>query len=78
MNTTYHLLSAQEATNDIIDAIKHTYKSKSITITIEENIVSDELSDVMKSILDQRLQEDEATYFTSEESMQILRSKYGI
>ncbi len=38
MYTTYHLSSAQDITPDIIDAIKATFKSKPITITVEEEL----------------------------------------
>ena len=38
MYTTYHLSSAQEASVDIIEAIKANFKSKPITITVEEDI----------------------------------------
>ena len=37
MYTTYHLTSAQEVNSDILDAIKATFKSKAITIIIEED-----------------------------------------
>ena len=38
MYTTYHLSSAQEVTTDILEAIKKTFKSKPITITVAEEI----------------------------------------
>ena len=38
MITTYHLSSAQEVTSDILEAIKATFKSKPITITVEEEL----------------------------------------
>lgn len=38
MYTTYHLSSAQEVTTDILEAIKTTFKSKPITITVAEDI----------------------------------------
>ncbi len=38
MYTTYHLSSAQEVTTDILEAIKTTFKSKPITITVEEEL----------------------------------------
>ena len=77
MYTTYHLTSAQEINTDILDAIKVAYKSKPITITVEENQMDFELSADMKTILDQRLQEDEATYLTAEESINQINKKYG-
>ena len=77
MNTTYHLNSAQEASNDIIDAIKNIYKTKAITITIEEDEPA-ELPDGLKAILDTRLEEDETTYLTSEDSIRQLKKKYEL
>ncbi len=77
MNTTYHLNSAQDASNDIIDAIKNIYKSKAITITIEED-VTNELPDGLKAILDSRLEEDETTYLTAEDSIRQLKNKYEL
>lgn len=38
MYTTYHLSSAQELTADIVDAIKTAFKSKPISITIQEEM----------------------------------------
>ena len=38
MYTTYHFNSAQDITEDIIEAIKKVYKSKPIAITITEEL----------------------------------------
>jgi hypothetical protein len=38
MYTTYHLSSADELTTDILEAIKLAFKSKPITITVEEEM----------------------------------------
>ncbi len=38
MYTTYHLSSAQEINTDILEAIKVAFKSKPITITVEEEL----------------------------------------
>ncbi len=78
MYTTYHLTSAQEVNTDILDAIKATFKSKAITIIVEETEVDFELSAEMKTILEERLQEDESTYLTGEESIKQLNEKYGL
>ena len=61
MYTTYHLASAQEINLDIIDAIKANYKSKPITITVEEEM--DTTTYLMSSpknkfILDKSIQQD--------------------
>ena len=78
MYTTYHFSSAQELNSDILDLIKATFKMKPITIIVEEEEYDYILSTEMKSILDERLQEDEATYLTPEDSINQLNKKYGI
>ena len=78
MYTTFHLKSAQEVSTDILDAIKATFKSKSITIIVEESDTDFELSSDMKVILEERLQEEENTYISSEESINLLHKKYGL
>ena len=78
MYTTYHLESAQDVSVDLLDSIKATFKSKSITITVEEADCDDELTDEMKAILDERLLEDESTYITGDESIAQLKEKYGL
>ena len=62
----------------IVEAIKAIYKSKPITITVEESDEDFELSQEMKSILDNRLQEESAVYLTADESLDLLRKKYGV
>jgi hypothetical protein len=76
MSTTYHLSSAEELSAEIVDAIKATFKSKPITITIEEDDF--ELTDEMMLKLDERLFDVNATYITADESMQRLEKKYGL
>lgn len=78
MYTTYHLTSAQEVSTDILDAIKATFKSKPITIIVEEDDGDFKLTTDMKAILDERLQEDENSCLTSEESINRLNKKYGL
>jgi hypothetical protein len=78
MYTTYHLASAQEVSTEILDAIKATFKSKPITIIVEEDETNFELTSEMKTILDERLQEDENTYLTAEDSINQLNNKYGL
>jgi len=76
MYTTYHFLSAQELSSEIIDTIKAKFKSKSITFIVKENDDDEfELSNEMKSILNDRLKEDEATYLNLNESMDRLKNK---
>jgi hypothetical protein len=76
MYTTYHFSSAQELNSDILDSIKATFKMKPITIIVEEEEYDYVLSTEMKNILDERLQEDEATYLTAKESIKQLDKKY--
>lgn len=38
MYTTFHLSSADEITADILETIRATFKSKPITITVEEEL----------------------------------------
>jgi len=78
MYTTFHLKSAQDISTDILDAIKATYKSKPITIIVEEDDSDFELTTDMKNVLNERLQEDESTYLTSKESIKQLNKKYGL
>jgi hypothetical protein len=78
MYTTYHLSSAQELSSDILDAIKATFKSKPITIIVEEDEEEFELDPELKAILDERLLEDDQLGITSEDSLNLLRQKYGL
>jgi len=76
MYTTYHLTSAQEVNSDLLDSIKAAFKSKPITIIVEEDDF--ELTAEMKAILDERLQEDEGTYLSAEDSINQLNKRYGL
>ena len=79
MYARYHLSSAQEANTNILDAIKATFKSKPITIIVEEDYEDDfELTAQMKSVLDERLSENEKDDITAEESIKNLNTKYGL
>ena len=78
MYTTYHLSSAQDINSDILDAIKAAFKSKPITIIVEEDEDGHELSADMKAVLDERLAEDEKTYISADESISKLNKKYGL
>ena len=78
MYKTYHLNSAQEMSADILDAIRDTFKSRPITIFVEEDERDYELTTDMKAILDERLEEDERTYLSAKESIDQLINKYGL
>jgi hypothetical protein len=73
MHTTFHLNSAQDVSSELLDAIKAAYKSKPITIIVEEE---EDISQEMKDILDNRLQEDESTYITSKQSVDMLKKNF--
>jgi hypothetical protein len=64
--------------SDILDAIKATFKSRPITIIVEEVEEDFELSTEMKIVLDERLQEDKKTYIIDKESLTRLNMKYGL
>ena len=78
MYTTYHLSSAQDVNSDILDAIKAAFKSKPITIIVEEGDDDFDLSTEMRTVLDERLEEDENTYLSTDESINQLNQKYGL
>lgn len=78
MYATFHVKSAEEINSDLLDAIKATFKSKPITIIIEEDDHDYELSADMKLVLEERLTEDEQSYLTAEESVRNLEKKYGL
>jgi len=78
MYTTYHFNSAQELSADILKAIKTTFKSKAITIIVEEDEEDFELTTDMKTVLDERLQEDEKKYLSGNNSIKQLQKKYGV
>ena len=78
MQKTFHLSSAQEVSTDILDAIKAAFNSKPITIIVEEDDSEYEITSDMKKVLDNRLQEDESTYITAEESIRQLNKRFGL
>ncbi len=78
MYATYHLQSAQEVNTDILEAIKATFKSKPITIIVEEDEDNYEITAEMKGVLDERLAEDEETYLTAEASINQIYKKLGL
>jgi hypothetical protein len=78
MHTIYHLASAQDISTDILDSIKAAYKSRPITIIVEEDNSDYKFSPDMKVVLDERIQEDEKAYLSAEESINQLNKKYGL
>ncbi|MBN8860979.1 MAG: hypothetical protein J0H29_21485 [Sphingobacteriales bacterium] len=78
MFITYHLTSAQGVSTDILNAIKAAFESKPITIIVEKGKSDFELTTDIKTVLEERLQEDENTYLTAEESLRQLKKKYDL
>jgi hypothetical protein len=78
MLTTYHLSSADDLNDDLLKSIKAAYKSRPITITVEEDSDYPELSDDQINILEERLLEEESTYISAADSIKDLEVKYGI
>ena len=78
MYTTYHLSSAEELNADILEAIKAAFKSKPITIIVEEDFSESDLTIDMKTVLDERLEENQNTYITPSQSIDQLTKKYGL
>jgi hypothetical protein len=61
MYTTYHLSSAQEISIEILEAIKSTFKSKPISITIEEELDATTYlmsSPINKAMIDKSIDQD--------------------
>lgn len=77
MQTTFYFKSAQEISEDMLEKIKNTYQSKSVTIIVDDSGLY-ELTDNQKQILDERLNEDPATYISAEETIEHLKKKYGV
>jgi phosphoribosylformylglycinamidine (FGAM) synthase PurS component len=77
ITTTYHLTSSDELTQEIFDSIKSTYKSKSFTITVEED-EDFEYSDEVIKMLEHRINDPNAKYITADESIKAIKDKYGI
>jgi len=77
MHATYHLSSAEEVNTDILNAIKATFKTKPITIIVEDDEDNDTLEAEMKTELDNRLAEPTAKYITATASIDQLNNKYG-
>jgi hypothetical protein len=78
MYTTYHFNSATELNADILEAIKLTFKSKPITLIIEEQEDYEELTDEEKQLLDERLLEDENSFIPVNKAMNDLKAKYNV
>lgn len=78
MQLTYQFASADDLNSDTLDAIKKAFKSKAITLMVQIAEPDEALSDDLKSVLNNRLEEDVATYLSSEVSIALLREKYAV
>jgi hypothetical protein len=78
MYTTYHFNSATELNADILEAIKLTFKSKPITLIIEEQENYEDLTNEEKLLLDERLLEDENSFIPINKVMDDLKTKYNV
>jgi hypothetical protein len=79
MQTIFKFSSAEDIDLNFINSIKAAFKSKSIKITIEEDEENEyDLSNEMKDELDMRLAEGRGAYITAQDSLNKLKSKYGI
>lgn len=78
MQLTYQFASADDINSDTLDAIKKAFKSKAITLMVQIAEPDEALSEDLKSVLDNRLEEDVATYLSSEVSIALLRKKYAV
>lgn len=75
MYTTYHFTSAQDISTDILDAIKANFKSRPITIIVNDGDSVSDLSEDMNAVSDEQVQERESTYLSAEESISQAKRK---
>ena len=78
MYATYHLSSAEDFNTELLDSIKATFKSKAITIIVEDEEENAELSAEMKAELDNRLNDPITEYITAKDSIDQLNKRYGV
>lgn len=65
---TFHFESDDDIPENIIDSVKAAFRSKAVTIVVEETDVAHELTDEMKSMLDQRIAEPKINYISVTDS----------
>ncbi len=65
---TFHFESDDDIPENIIDSMKAAFRSKAVTIVVEETDVAHELTDEMKSVLDQRIAEPKINYISVTDS----------
>ena len=77
MNTVFHLNSASDLSQEILDSIKLMFQTRPITIVVEDSL--DQIPDAeQKSMLDSRMQEPDEHYLSAEKSIELLKKKYGL
>ena len=77
MNTVFHLNSASDLSQEILDSIKLMFQTRPITIVVEDRL--DQIPDAeQKSMLDSRMQEPDEHYLSAEKSIELLKKKYGL
>jgi hypothetical protein len=77
MNTIFHLNSASDLSNEILESIKLMFKTRPITIVVEDSFEQSPDAEQM-AILDSRMQEPDEHYLSAEQSMEFLKKKYGL
>ena len=78
MYTTYHLNSAQDINNDILESIKAAFQARPIKIIITEDDSDCELEDELIATLEERMMSDKSEFVTAEQSLKHLNKKYGL
>jgi hypothetical protein len=78
ISTIYHLSSAQDIDSEFLESIKAIFKSKPITIIVEEGENDYDFTSESINILEERLQEDQSDYISGKDSIDQLRVKYGL
>ena len=72
MNTVFHLNSASDLSQEILDSIKLMFQSRPITIVVEDSLEQNPDAE-QKAILDSRMQEPDEHYLSAEKSIELLK-----
>ena len=76
--TTNNFSSSEDINTDLSEAIKATFKSKAITIIVDEEVENELLSAEMKAESDTRLNEPIINYDIAKYSIKLLHKKYSV
>ncbi len=74
----FHLASALDLGDEVLQSIKKEFKAKPIRVIVEEDNDSVEIPDEVMAELDRRVEEEQIGYITAEASLDLLRKKYGV